>query len=180
MDVLLRVIRRFRNRRKSPHVTPVFSFNTSVIGACICNNLAPQEHLKVTRYEVPGESSFKTNRSGRDDRSEARTHKVSCETQSRAFLSSLTGRTSSFCIISKHFVLGYFRQIPAGRCSQRGPINPGAPDSADPNGQPPDRYENDEKRNLQPSSDAPPIFGVRFAEIFGHQFFLERYQYKIH
>jgi hypothetical protein len=30
------------------------------------------------------------------------------------FLSSLTGRRCLFCLISQHFVLGYFRDVPAG------------------------------------------------------------------
>jgi len=31
------------------------------------------------------------------------------------FRSSLAGRTSLFCVISQHFVLGYFHQVPSGR-----------------------------------------------------------------
>jgi hypothetical protein len=70
--------------------------------------------MKVAQYEVLG-SRFRKKRPGRDDRWLLTLMKLHSRNQKLNVSIVPSGTDISFCIISQHFVLGYFHWVPPGR-----------------------------------------------------------------
>ena len=80
--------------------------------------------MKVAQYQVLGWRSEKSepSRMGRSTAAytlEAERERSEAERFYRPWPRKLAGRTSLFCVISQHFVLGYFNWVPPGRCLPR-------------------------------------------------------------
>jgi hypothetical protein len=71
--------------------------------------------MKVAQYEVLGWSSERGTRPGWDDRRPAYAREAVYVRDKEPNVSIVPpGTDISFCIISQHFVLGYFRRVPPG------------------------------------------------------------------